>query len=122
MPVKGGGKGGNMPPLIIQVRKTADNELYCRDDPATKIITDKHGNKNVEIQWHADENVGEFRIVFELDTPFNDNSFEKTSTGRWIREEVRMHHTTIGYVYSVHPAQASEQRLKGSDPGLIIKP
>ena len=110
-------------PLVIQVRVSNDGDPYCIPDPGKMKIKDKQGNVDKEIQWHYGQ--GEFSIRFddELDSPFEDGTFEKTSEGGWIRTIVNDHANPAGYVYSVEILETSEQKpLKAADPGLIIKP
>jgi len=107
-------------PLVIQV-KVKDGDIYCKPDPGKMKIKDEHGNVDKELQWHYGQ--GEFSIKFddELDTPFEDGTFEKRSEGGWINTIVKDHDDKAGYVYEVSEESSAGQPLK-ADPGLIIKP
>jgi hypothetical protein len=118
---EGGGKGGNMSELVIQV-KLVDGDLICKPDPGRKKISDSQGNKNLEIKWHWNE--GEFSVIFEkdLDSPFEDGTYEKASEGGWITANVKEHTETTGYVYEVKTSGTSGKKPLELDPGLIIDP
>ncbi len=112
-----------MPPTPITVHRKATGEIFCVPDLAQHKIT-RPNEKNYEIEWKSDANVGEFKIIFHpaLDSPSADNEYEKTSSERSILVTVKDHDEARGYFYDVEPVQTSEQKLKGGDPGLIIEP
>jgi hypothetical protein len=118
MPVKGGGKGGNMP-VLIQV-KVKDGDVYCKDDPAHIKYSEE-----TSIEWHC--NAGEFELEFVGGSPFVSGETILKSENRKVKAEVKPPNDKFDtYVYYVTLILESSTRKPVKqitvDPGLIIKP
>jgi hypothetical protein len=117
MPVKGGGKGGNMP-VPIEVKITQDGEVYCVPDPAPMS---KGATPDKRFKWTC--KAGEFTIKVEDPSPFEELKKDFRSAddppGRQLFLKVK--DDALGaFVYTVE-VTVSSRRVTG-DPGLIIKP